>query len=123
MSLRIKLAAMRVIKEVNGGLHDHVSVYRCVGSFGISVFYQPRRRCRSKASLVIGSESQAALHSGATAHIAQPSAGIVFRFCTSDAVIVATSPDHPRSGPVARRCHGVNVEIENNRLRKEKIQV
>lgn len=89
---------MRVIKEVNGGLHDHVSVYRCIGSFGISVFYQPRRCCRSKASLVIGSESQAALHSGATAHIAQPSAGIVFRFCTSDAVIVGYEPRPPPVG-------------------------
>jgi hypothetical protein len=47
---------------------------------------------------VIGSESQAALRSGATAHTAQPSADIVFRFCTSDAVIVATSPDPPPVG-------------------------
>jgi opacity protein-like surface antigen len=44
---------MRVTKEVDGGLHDHVSVYGGVGCFGISVFHQLRRFCRSEASLVI----------------------------------------------------------------------
>jgi hypothetical protein len=62
----------------------------------------------------------ATLHCGATAHTAQSSAGVVFRFWTSDAVIAATSPDNPLSGPVVRRCRGVRAESENNRLRKEK---
>jgi hypothetical protein len=48
----------------------------------------------------------AALDKSATAQTAQPSAGIVFGSWTSDAVMVATSPDHPRSGPVARKWRG-----------------
>jgi hypothetical protein len=53
----IKLPAAGVIEQVNGGLYDHVSVYRCIGSFGISDFHQPRWCWRSKASPLINCAS------------------------------------------------------------------
>jgi hypothetical protein len=46
---------MRVAKaETKGGLHDDVSLYRCVGDFGISMFHRPGRFYRSKASSLNG---------------------------------------------------------------------
>jgi hypothetical protein len=61
-----------------GGLHDDVFRYRGIGDFGISVFYGSGWFYRPKASSL--SAQLATLRSGATAHTAQPSAGIVFRF-------------------------------------------
>ena len=42
---------MQVIKAgTTGGPHDDVSVCRCIGDFGISVFHRPGRPYRPKAS-------------------------------------------------------------------------
>ncbi len=95
MGCKIKSAAMRVVKVgAKGGPHDDIFRYRGIGDFGVSVFYGPGRFHRPKASSLnrvrAGKYSGfmyerpdfglATLHSGATAHAAQPSAGIVFRF-------------------------------------------
>ena len=51
VSRKIQPPAMRVIKAgTKGGPHDDVSVCRCIGDFGISVFHRPGRSSRLKAS-------------------------------------------------------------------------
>ncbi len=89
---------MRVVKAgTKGGPHDDVSVSRGIGDFGISVFhrpgwcYRPEASSLSRVRFTLRAEYRGfvyeppdlgldALHLGATAHTAQPSAGIVFRF-------------------------------------------